>query len=55
MTASIFNYAHFLYGFDYIIEYRNIRNPTTHRNTDFFSHFPMTETSGNPDYDEHKQ
>ncbi|XP_054284384.1 uncharacterized protein K02A2.6-like [Macrosteles quadrilineatus] len=38
MTATrIFNYAHFLSGFDYTIEYRNTKS---HGNADYMSRFP---------------
>lgn len=53
ITASrIFNYAHFLFGFDYTIEYRST---TTHENVDFLSRFPMIAVSGNNGYDDHEQ
>ncbi|XP_054272605.1 uncharacterized protein K02A2.6-like [Macrosteles quadrilineatus] len=51
MTATrIFNYAHFLSGFDYTIEYRNTKS---HGNADYMSRFPNEHPPTNQ-IDQHK-
>lgn len=51
MTATrIFNYAHFLSGFNYTIEYKNTKE---HPNTDCLSRFPVEHPSTNL-IDEHE-
>lgn len=51
LTATrIFNYAHFLSGFNYTIEYRNTKE---HSNADCLSRFPVEHPSTNL-IDEHE-